>query len=246
MYSNIVKTGQVLIQQIYDILAIEQIETIKDMKLDTVIALNTLPWPRRELIDVSETEAVIASGEGHGLKVESFSATSRGSKAVTVQEPSPGVFQLQNDHLTVTVENGTLTSVYDRRAKRETLSGKGNQFVLFDDKPVYWQAWDVEVYHLETREELSNANTRICEDKGYRASIVTETRISANSSIKTTISLSAVLDDEPSIVECVADVEWYETMKFLKVEFPVQITNTEASYETQYGIIKRPTHYNTS
>ncbi|XMA19287.1 hypothetical protein WAI453_012078 [Rhynchosporium graminicola] len=35
-------------------------------------------------------------------------------------------------------------------------------------------------------------------------------------------------------------------MKFLKVEFPVQISNTEASYETQYGVIKRPTHYNTS
>lgn len=35
-------------------------------------------------------------------------------------------------------------------------------------------------------------------------------------------------------------------MRFLKVEFPVDIVNTEASYETQYGIIRRPTHYNTS
>jgi len=208
--------------------------------------LNTLPWPRRELIEISENEAVIASGEGHALTIESFTATSDGTKAVTVKEISSGIFQLQNDHLTVKVENGVVTSVYDRRAKRETLSGKANQFVLFDDKPVYWQAWDVEVYHLETREELPNAQSRIFEDKGYRASIVTETRISAKSSIKTIIALNAALDDEPSVVECVADIEWYETMKFLKVEFPVQITNTEASYETQYGIIKRPTHYNTS
>jgi alpha-mannosidase len=245
VYSNVVKTGQVLLQQIFDVLAIEQIEEVKDLKLDSVIALNTLPWPRRELINISETEAVIASGEGHALKVESYNA-SDGPKAVTIKEISPGVFQLQNDHLTVTIENGILTSVYDRRANRETVSGKANQFVMFDDKPVYWQAWDVEVYHLETREELHNSNTKISEDKGYRASIVTETRISANSSIKTTISLSAALDDEPSIIEFTADVEWYETMKFLKVEFPVQVTNTEASYETQYGIIKRPTHYNTS
>jgi alpha-mannosidase len=35
-------------------------------------------------------------------------------------------------------------------------------------------------------------------------------------------------------------------MKFLKVEFPVDVRNTEASYETQYGIVKRPTHYNTT
>jgi alpha-mannosidase len=26
----------------------------------------------------------------------------------------------------------------------------------------------------------------------------------------------------------------------------VDVRNTEASYETQFGIIKRPTHYNTS
>ena len=43
-----------------------------------------------------------------------------------------------------------------------------------------------------------------------------------------------------------SEVEWRETMKFLKVEFPVDIMNTEASYETQYGVIRRPTHYNTS
>lgn len=35
-------------------------------------------------------------------------------------------------------------------------------------------------------------------------------------------------------------------MKFLKVKFPVNVRNTEASYETQYGINKGPTHYNAS
>lgn len=35
-------------------------------------------------------------------------------------------------------------------------------------------------------------------------------------------------------------------MKFLKVEFPVDVRNTEASYETAFGITRRPTHYNTT
>ena len=26
-----------------------------------------------------------------------------------------------------------------------------NQFVMFDDIPLYWDAWDVMDYHLETR-----------------------------------------------------------------------------------------------
>jgi len=27
----------------------------------------------------------------------------------------------------------------------------GNQFVIFDDVPLFWDAWDVMDYHLETR-----------------------------------------------------------------------------------------------
>ncbi|KAH7139896.1 alpha-mannosidase [Dactylonectria estremocensis] len=243
IYANVKETGLVLLQQIFTVLGIETTEAASSLNLDTAVALNTLPWPRKELIDVSENEVVIASGEGHALAIESFQAS---TKAVTVQETAPGIFKLENAQLTVTVEKGCITSLYDRQARRETLAGKANQFVIFDDQPVYWQAWDVEVYHLETREELSSSTTTISEDKGYRASVVTETRISEASSIRTTISLSAALDEQPSMVECTADVDWHETMKFLKVEFPVQVRNTEASYETQYGVIKRPTHYNTS
>lgn len=31
---------------------------------------------------------------------------------------------------------------------------RGNKLVLFDDVPLYWDAWDVMDYHLETRKEL--------------------------------------------------------------------------------------------
>ncbi|KAH7367850.1 alpha-mannosidase [Plectosphaerella cucumerina] len=246
IYANLKATASGLLQQALVALGVETADSPSSLKLESAVALNTLPWPRKELVEISETEAVVASGEGHALAVESFKASADGPK-VTIQETSPGVFRLENDQLTVDVEMGVITSVYDRGAKRQVLAGKANQFVIFDDKPVYWQAWDVEVYHLETREELASSTTTIHEDKGYRASVVTETRISEHSSMRTTISLSATLgDDQPSQIECTADVDWHETMKFLKVEFPVRVNNTEASYETQYGVIRRPTHYNTS
>lgn len=31
----------------------------------------------------------------------------------------------------------------------------GNQFVLFEDIPLYWDAWDVMDYHLQTRSFLN-------------------------------------------------------------------------------------------
>ena len=41
-------------------------------------------------------------------------------------------------------------------------------------------------------------------------------------------------------------VKWHEHHKFLKVEFPVNALVTEASYDIQFGHVKRNTHRNTS
>lgn len=212
-----------------------------------VVALNTLPWSRNEIVQVSETEFAVACGKGNIISLESLAFEER-NPPVTIRETSNGVFQLQNDQLSVIVERGCITSLYDRGADRELIptGAKANQYVIFDDKPIYWQAWDVEVYHLDTRQELPCETTTIVENNPHKVSVMTKIKISDTSSIKSTISLSATFPGQKSYVECSADVDWHESMKFLKVEFPVDIRNTEAAYETQYGIIKRPTHYNTS
>ncbi|MEQ2175979.1 hypothetical protein GOODEAATRI_023292 [Goodea atripinnis] len=41
-------------------------------------------------------------------------------------------------------------------------------------------------------------------------------------------------------------VQWAESHKFLKVEFPVQVRSPNATYEIQFGHLQRPTHWNTS
>lgn len=180
------------------------------------------------------------------LEVKAFGA--QAAPKLTVKEIMKDVFVLENEALRVQVEGGVITSIYDSRVGREVVAkgGKVNQFVLFDDKPLYWQAWDVELYHLESRKVLPNSNTRIVENSAHRVSVQTETRISDKSWVKTTISLSSVEEEDAPRIEFDAEVEWQESMKFLKVEFPVDVRNTEASYETAFGIVKRPTHYNTT
>lgn len=219
----------------------------KPSSLVDAVALNTLPWERKEVVDISETECGVACGSGSLLNVRTFK-TNKEKKAVTVQEIRKGVFIMENDQLTVTVEKGCITSLIDRRNGREIIDkgGKANQFVIFDDKPLYWQAWDVEVYHLDTRQELPAGETKIHEEKDHRVSVVTETQISNVSSLKSVLTLQAAFEGHQSYIECTTTVDWHETMKFLKVEFPVDVINTEASYETQFGVVRRPTHYNTT
>lgn len=228
--------------------ALEALGFIRDGAIP--VAINTLPWDRSEVVKLPKGIATTGSSHapmsgGPGVIPQS-KANFRVSK-VSVNEIKPGVFRLDNGKLRLDVQNGIIKSLYDVDADREVIApgGKAGQLVIFDDKPLYWQAWDVEVFHLESRKELQSGKTSIAEQDAYRVSVGTETKISENSWVKTTISLAAASEGKLSHVEFESEVEWQETMKFLKVEFPVDITNTEASYETQYGIIKRPTHYNT-
>lgn len=195
---------------------------------------------------MSDTQVSVACGQGPLLALRNFKIQ-EDKPAVSVQQVG-SQFILENDDLRVVVEDGCITSLYDRVNDRETIEkgGKANKFVIFDDIPLFWEAWDVEVYHLETRRELSYGSTSLHEVKPHRVTLATEIQISKHSSLKSYITLSAAFKGQQSWVECKAEVDWHENSKFLKVEFPVDIVNTEASYETAYSITKRPTHYNTS
>lgn len=248
VYAEVFKTGTKAKANALSVLGM----TEKIDGTSAVVALNTLPWHRSELVKIplasarsQQSEYAVASG-GPGATEIRYPST-LGNSTVSIKEVKDGVFVMANSHFNVEIEAGCITSLVDLKANREVIAKgeKANQLVIFDDKPLYWQAWDVEVYHLNSRKELKSGKSQILESGPHKASIVTETQISKDSWVKTTISLSANIEDEPGYVAVDSEVEWRETMKFLKVEFPVDVVNTEASYETQYGIIRRPTHYNT-
>ncbi|CAL5866146.1 uncharacterized protein PFLUO_LOCUS353 [Penicillium psychrofluorescens] len=248
LYAKVFKTGAKLRRD-----ALEALGITGHAASENLVAINTLPWSRSEIVKIPNTltssdEPEYALVDGTNGVIPCAEVDFNSTTSALVGEIQPGVFRLMNGKLRIDVQDGVITSLFDLEANREIIAkdGKAGQFVIFDDKPLAWQAWDVEVFHLESRKELRSNKTVIVEQGPHRASVVTETKISDKSWVKTTISLSASVSGEPSYVEMESEVEWQETMKFLKVEFPVDITNTEASYETQYGIMRRPTHFNTS
>lgn len=247
LYAKVFETGEQLLSEAAAALGFEKPKKGNG----DFVAINTLAWAREEIVRIpgeSETpEYGLLKGDVGVSKIKPLASATY--TTASVKETSKGVFILSNDQYAVEVSSGVITSLYDKTADREIIpkGSKANQLVIFDDKPLYWQAWDVEVFHLGSREELhATSDTTILEEGPHRVSVVTTTKISDSSWIKTTVSLSAALPAVPSYVEVAAEVEWHEDKKFLKVEFPVDVRNTEASYETQFGIVRRPTHYNTS
>ncbi|KAH6709277.1 glycoside hydrolase family 38 protein [Leptodontidium sp. MPI-SDFR-AT-0119] len=244
LYAQVFETGEKILKELEELLGVQSVQKAKSQ--ENLVALNTMPWHRREVISIGDGKAGVACGDGQLLNIKTFKIAE--TPEVSVKEINSGVFVLQNDQLRVQVDRGCITSLYDLKAEREVIAKgkKGNQFVIFDDKPLYWQAWDVEVYHLDSRKELTSGVTKIVQQDAHQVSVMTETKISEKSWAKTYITLSAAFKGQQSYVEMHSEVEWREDMKFLKVEFPVDVRNTEASYETQHGIVRRPTHYNTT
>lgn len=249
LYQHIFDSGEKLMKEALSTLGF----STQPVNRENLASINTAPWPRGEIVKLPEhlategSEFALVKGQNGLASVETLTKKSNMSSA-SIKEIKKGVFIMTNSQYMVQVESGNITSLYDIAADREVLASGAvaNQLVMFDDKPLSWQAWDVEVYHLESRRELPPGKTVIVEDGPHRVSLVTETQISAESWIKTTMSLAATVEDQPSYIEMACEVEWHEKWKILKVEFPVDVKNTEASYETQYGIVRRPTHYNTS
>ncbi|EXJ69120.1 alpha-mannosidase [Cladophialophora psammophila CBS 110553] len=249
LYAHNAKLGEKVIEEALTVLGLSQ-----HLKANAELAaVNTTPWRRSELVKIPHANAksqeqkytYISGGPG----VCKTHAASAIQSTASIEEVRKGVFVLKNSIFQVEVEAGCITSLIDLRANTEVIAkgGKGNQLVMFDDKPLYWQAWDVEVFHLDSRKELKSDASEIVEHGPYRVSVATKTQVSKDSWVKTTISLDACdSQTQTGSVLVEAEVEWHENMKFLKVEFPVDVVNTEANYETQYGIIRRPTHYNTS
>jgi alpha-mannosidase len=53
------------------------------------------------------------------------------------------------------------------------------------------------------------------------------------------------LDAESSRLEFHCAIDWHEGRRALKVRFPVAVHAPRATYEMQFGVVERPTHYST-
>lgn len=154
---------------------------------------------------------------------------------MAVTEKEDGIFILGNGKIEVTIQGGQILSLLDIELNRELVpkGQRANRLILYDDQPLYWDAWDVEIYHLETPRELGLGKTTITDQGPLRVGLLVKHQISDESWIETTISLDAYIPsvhnygegfkDPLTYLQFECDVNWHENRRFLKAEFPVDI-----------------------
>jgi alpha-mannosidase len=156
---------------------------------------------------------------------------------VTVSEHS-----MQNELLRVEWDDrGVLTSIWDKEAGREVLSGPGNLLQLFDDNPSRWDAWDIDSDYRKSFIELTKIEQVKVIDGGLRG-VLAFVRTFGDSILGQVMTLDA----GSRVLHFETGVNWQEEHKMLKVAFPVTVSSREATYEIQFGHLRRPTHEDTS
>jgi alpha-mannosidase len=152
---------------------------------------------------------------------------------------------MENKFIRVELDaNGDITRIYDKQHKREVLpyGAVANQFQAFEDRPMNWDAWDIDIYYSD-KMWLSDpaSEVQVIEQGPLRAAIKVTRRI-VSSPYTQIISLTA---DGPQITFD-TDIDWRERHILLKAAFPVDVLAPQATYEIQWGHVQRPTHHNTS
>ncbi|MUV37266.1 Alpha-mannosidase [Lentibacillus sp. JNUCC-1] len=232
---------------------------------NTWTVFNSAPWKRNDLIyidvDADGTwqdengtwlDAQRADG-GHYVQVKDV--PSMGYASVTFKKASAGLnedspFTLHEGGLSTPFYNiswndkGQLTKIFDLEYDREVLAPKarGNVLQTFEDKPMMFDAWDIDIFYQEKMTEVTDLVSVECIENGSLQAVV-RFEWKFGSSV---ISQDMVTYADSRRIDFKTHVDWQERQRLLKVAFPVDIRSTEATYDIQYGNVKRPTHWNTS
>jgi alpha-mannosidase len=229
-----------------------------------------VPRPLRLLLRETNANAIVATGDGVILPTQ---ATDDGLLVADPRQTVPGLgwtvltvgageaippptiagavsasgdggsAVVENDLLRVVVgADGTIARLLDKAAGRDALSDRGNQLWAFVDKPRTEEAWEIDETYERNGEEIGGVERiDIVESGPLRASIRVE-RTWQDSYFVQTYRLwagSGRLDIE-------TEVDWHQRQVLVQARFPLSVRSHEATFETMYGAVRRPTHRNTS
>jgi alpha-mannosidase len=161
---------------------------------------------------------------------------------VSVDEGRSGIV-LENRQLRAVLSSaGDLLSIVDRASGQEALSAPGNRLELYEDRPVEHDAWDIDPFHLETGRLCPPAESvRVAMASPLRAEVVFERTVGRQSRLRQSVRLDALAGR----LEFHTAVDWQEEHTLLKVAFPTVVRAPTATFEMQFGVAERSTHYST-
>ncbi len=141
-------------------------------------------------------------------------------------------------------EDMRIVSLIDKRNGRQIVKkGKAlNRIVCYENKPHNYDAWDINIYYSRRHWEVNEVK-RV--EVVSRGAVMTVIRV-VYGYMDSTVSQDIILYRNIDRIDFKTTIDWKEKQYLLKAHFPVDVFYNEATFDIQYGNIKRATHTNTS
>lgn len=264
-YKNILSKGEEVLKT-----AIDNISSNINLTETSVVVYNTLSFNRDDIASFelkgSIKKPIVINEDGkevpcqlvneNGVSKCIFFAKeipAKGYKTFVIKEGSAKYnseikvdnLELENDYFHIKLnEKGEIVSLFDKANDRQVLkkASKANIIQAFEDKPMNFDNWDIDIYYQEKMWEVDDIEKiEVIENGPVRGCIAIHKKF-----MDSTIIQKMYIYKDIARIDFDTYVDWHETQVLLKAAFPVDLHTDKATYEIQFGNVERPTHWNTS
>ncbi len=230
--------------------------TLSNGDKKAITIFNSLSWQRDSIVELPEGFTDVETADGVPLTTQNCG----GKTCVLVKNiPACGWLSLrqsktrpnlpsavkadknglENELLKLTFNTcGEITSLLDKETGEEFAAGPCNSFKLYKDVPSWFDAWDIDSMYKQQPVELERQATMKVVANGPLCAALEVTRTIGSSQLIQKI----ILRTGSRRIDFKTKVDWQESHKLLKVNFPVTLHNEDALHDIQFGYVKRPTH----
>lgn len=199
-----------------------------------VLLFNSLSWDRNEWVKFKDCwKNVMVSSLGYA--VVDF-LTDDEWAPVSAEES-----RLENDVLVVCFsDDGSISSIYDKRLQREILAcgETANRLEVYFDRG---DAWDFHMdYAEQSPDSMKLVSSEVCIDGPV--AIMRQTYEYKESRLNQDVILTA----GSARIDFITKTIWATGDTMLRAVFPVDVQSDFATYDIQFGSLRRATHSNTS
>ncbi len=248
-------------------------QKLLDERLDVIIGsgegisvFNTLGYNRSDIVELGDLDVSVLTDGSNRYPVQK---TSEGSITYIHSIPSKGYltllaaddisdkankeaktflfdkYNLETPYYKIKLDEfGQFTSIYDKEFEREVLQANkaGNELRVYEDKPMNYSNWDVDIYYEEKSWSVNDVTRmEFIDDGDLRLTLLIERKF-----FDTIIKQKIYFYKDSRRIDFNTYVDWTLSEHLLKVHFPVDVHTDEATFDIQFGNLKRKIHQNTS
>jgi alpha-mannosidase len=219
-----------------------------------ITVFNSLSWERNALVPLPAAFRG-AEGDGQPVPTQKVGSTTYAEACVPacgwttlVRAPAAPpaantlavtTTRLENEHLRATLNTrGEISSLLDKATGRELAVTPMNSFRLYQDIPRDYDAWDIDSTYEFKPIPLKEPAVVEVVATGPLVGILRVRRKLNQSEMTQEIRLRR----GSRRIEFHTRIQWAESHKLLKVNFPSTIHSDDALHEIQFGHLRRPNH----